>query len=94
MEKKKKRIAELLKLLANEHRLLILCALMKGPLTVGEIHLFTPNITASALSQHLNQLRMAGILESEKQGMNVIYRIRDQRVTALLGAVKECYCEE
>ncbi|MCI8822918.1 MAG: winged helix-turn-helix transcriptional regulator [Lachnospiraceae bacterium] len=94
MEEKAKRIAELLKLLANEHRLLILCALMKGPLTVGEIHLFTPNITASALSQNLNQLRMAGILESEKQGMNVIYRIRDQRVTALLGAVKECYCEE
>ena len=94
MEEKAKRIAELLKLLANEHRLLILCALMKGPLTVGEINPFTPNITASALSQHLNQLRMAGILESEKQGMNVIYRIRDQRVTALLGAVKECYCEE
>ncbi len=94
MEEKAKKIAELLKLLANEHRLLILCALMKGPLTVGEIHSFTPNITASALSQHLNQLRMAGILESEKQGMNVIYRIRDQRVTALLGAVKECYCEE
>lgn len=94
MEGKAKKIAELLKLLANEHRLLILCALMKGPLTVGEIHSFTPNITASALSQHLNQLRMAGILESKKQGMNVIYRIRDQRVMSLLGAVKECYCEE
>ena len=90
MEEKAKKIAELLKLLANEHRLLILCALMKGPLTVGEIHPFTPIITASALSQ----LRMAGILESKKQGMNVIYRIRDQRVMSLLGAVKECYCEE
>ena len=33
-----------------------------------------------------------GILESEKQGMNVIYQIRDQRVTALLGAIKEHYC--
>lgn len=94
MEEKAKKIAGLLRLLANEHRLLILCALMKGPLTVGEIRTFTPNITASALSQHLNQLRVAGILESEKQGMNVIYRIRDQRVTALLEAVKECYCEK
>ena len=96
MEEKAKEIAGLLKLLANEQRLLILCALMKSPvpLTVGEIHSFTPHITASALSQHLNQLRVAGILESEKQGMNVIYRIRDQRVTALLGAVKECYCDE
>lgn len=93
MEEKAGKIAELLKLLANEHRLLILCALGNGPLTVGEIHRFTPNITAPALSQHLNQMRTAGILESEKQGMNVIYRIQDQRVTALLGAIKEYYCE-
>ena len=92
MEEKAKKIAELLKLLANEHRLLILCALMKGPLTVGEIHPFTPNITASALSQHLNQLRTAGILASEKQGMNVIYRIQDQRAAALLEAIREYYC--
>ena len=94
MEEKAKRIAELLKILANEHRLLILCALKKGPLSVGEIHSFTPNITAPALSQHLNQLRMAGILESEKQGMNVIYRIQDQRATALLGAIQEYYCRD
>ena len=92
MEEKAKKIAGLLKILANEHRLLILCALMQGPLSVGEIHRHTPNITASALSQHLSQLRTAGILESEKQGMNVIYQIRDQRVTALLGAIKEHYC--
>ena len=83
-----------MRLLANEHRLLILCALGNGPLTVGELHRFTPNITASALSQHLNQMRAAGILESEKRGMHVLYRIRDQRVTALLGAIKRYYCEE
>ena len=70
MEEQAKTIAELLKLLANEHRLLILCALIKGQLTVGDIHKCVPNITASALSQHLNQLKTAGILSSEKQGMN------------------------
>ncbi|GLC78906.1 ArsR/SmtB family transcription factor [Lacrimispora brassicae] len=94
MEEQAKKIAELLKILANEHRLLILCALIKGPLTVGEIHKFTPNITSSALSQHLNQLKTAGILSSEKLGMNVEYRIYDQRVTALIGAIKEHYCGE
>lgn len=35
-----------------------------------------PGITASALSQHLRQMKNAGILDSEKQGMNVIYRIK------------------
>lgn len=92
MEEKAKKIAELLRLLANEHRLLILCALRKGPLTVGELRRFTPHISASALSQHLNQLRTAGILASEKQGMNVIYRIQDQQAAALLEAIREYYC--
>ena len=92
MEEKARKIAELLKLLANEHRLLILCALRRGPLSVGEIHRFTPYITSSALSQHLSHLRAAGILESHKQGMHVIYQIQDQRVTALLEAIQEYYC--
>lgn len=94
MEEQAKRIAELLKLLANEHRLLILCALTKGAMTVGEIHAYTPNITLSALSQHLSQLKMSGILENEKQGMNVLYRMEDKRVEALLESIKEHYCAQ
>ena len=92
MEMKARKIADLLKLLANEHRLLILCSLISGPLTVSEIHTFTPTITVSALSQHLNQLKTAGILESEKIGMNVVYRIQDERIIALISAIKENYC--
>ena len=94
MGEQAKKIAELLKLLANEQRLLILCALIQGPMTVGNIHAFTPNITASALSQHLSQLRMAGILDSEKQGMNVIYQIADEHVIGLMSFLKTHYCTE
>ena len=94
MEEQAQKVAELLKLLSNEHRLLILCTLMQGPLTVGEIHKHIPNITASALSQHLNQLKIAGILSSEKQGMNVIYRIEDPRIAVLIESIKEQYCKE
>ncbi|MCI5843919.1 MAG: metalloregulator ArsR/SmtB family transcription factor [Clostridiales bacterium] len=93
MEEQAQKIAELLKLLANEHRLLIVCALIQGKLTVGEIHKHAPDITASALSQHLNQLRTARILASEKQGMNVIYWIQDERVIALMESIKEQYCK-
>ena len=93
MEEQAQKIAELLKLLANEHRLLIVCALIQGKLTVGEIHKHAPDITASALSQHLNQLRTAGILASEKQGMTVIYWIQDERVIALMESIKEQYCK-
>ena len=92
VEQKAKEIAELLKLLANQHRLLILCALMTGPLTVSQIYEHTPSISSSALSQHLSQLKMAGILDSEKNGMNVTYRIQDKRIISLIGAIKENYC--
>ncbi len=93
MEKQAKEIAELLKLLANEHRLLILCALLREKRTVGEIHQYTPGITSSALSQHLSQMKTAGVLSSEKVGMNVFYWIRDERVIALMGAIKKEYCQ-
>jgi DNA-binding transcriptional ArsR family regulator len=93
LEEKAAKIAGLLKLLANEHRLLILCALIQEPMAVGKIHEFTPSITASALSQHLAQLKMAGILASEKQGMNVIYRIQDEHIAGLINFLKEHYCK-
>ena len=92
MEEKAKKIAEGLKLLANEHRLLILCALIQKPMSVGEIHQFTPGISSSALSQHLAQLKMSGILESEKQGMKVIYQIQDDKVIGLIDLLKKTYC--
>ena len=94
MEEQAKKIAELLRVLANEHRLLIVCALLKVRLTVGDIHQYTPNITASALSQHLNQMKMAGILSSEKQGMNVFYWIQDERVVTLIETIKKEYCQD
>ena len=94
MEEQAKKIADLLKLLANEHRLLILCALIQGPMAVGQIHQSVPGITASALSQHLSQLKMAGLLTSEKQGMNVVYSIHDARILQVMETIKQCYCQE
>ena len=92
MEEKARKVADLLRLRANEQRLLILCALIQEPMAVGSIHRFTPHITASALSQHLSQMKAAGILDSEKQGMHVIYRILDERVIGLMDFLKAHYC--
>ena len=94
MEEKAKQLAELLKILANENRLLILCALMQGAKTVGQIGEYVPKITQSALSQHLMMLKTAGILESEKQGQNVTYSIADYRVGEVLAVLKKYYCDE
>lgn len=93
MEEKAKQVAEMLKLLANENRLLILCALIKGKMNVNEIAEFVPDITQSALSQHLTLMKTAGILCSEKKGMHVAYSIADTRVIELMDVLKKHYCE-
>lgn len=92
MEEKAKQIAELLKVLANQNRLLILCALIEGPLTVGEIRKYTGDISQSALSQHLGLLRSCGILDYEKKGQNIQYFIQDHKVEKVLEVLKIQYC--
>ena len=93
MEEKSKQIAELLKVLANENRLLIFCGLTEHPMTVGEIAKLVPKITPSALSQHLNLLKAHGILNSDKSGQYVTYSIADARVEELIKVIQKNYCE-
>ena len=65
--------AELLKALGNEQRLLVLCSLAEGPLTVGELNRRVP-LSQSALSQHLAKLREAGLVEQVVQHRHGQYR--------------------
>lgn len=92
MEEKAKQIAELLKILANEKRLMILCALMEEPMTVGNIAQRVSGIGQSALSQHLALMKTAGILEFEKRGQTVTYSIRDHRIEEIMQVLKKNYC--
>ena len=92
MEENAKQVAEIMKLLSNEHRLLILCALIQRPMAVGDIHEFTPHISLPALSQHLAHLKTAGIVESERRGVNVVYHMSDDRVAELMAFLKERFC--
>lgn len=93
MEEKAKQIAELLKMLANENRLMILCSLMKQPMNVSKIAEKIPNITQSALSQHLALLKAYGILDYSKSGQSITYSIADHRVEQVINVLKEYYCD-
>ncbi len=93
MKERAKKIAELLKVLANENRLMIFCTLMEGPLTVSEIAKKIPNITQSALSQHLSLLKAHGILDYKKSGLNITYTISDHRVEEIINVLRKYYCD-
>lgn len=92
MIEKAKQVADLLKVLSNENRLLILCELAKSPQCVGELE-EKLEITQSGISQHIAILKAHGILDYDKKGQNICYKIKDERIYKLLQVLKETYCE-
>lgn len=84
--------AQLLKMLANEKRLLILCFLaVRGEMTVGEL-VGAVSLSQSALSQHLAKLRADGLVQFRRSSQTLHYRVADQRALCLLGVLKDIYC--
>ena len=84
--------AQLLKLLGNEKRLLILCFLAaRGEMTVGEI-VDVVKLSQSALSQHLGRLRSDGLVSFRRTAQTLHYRVADQRALHVLQVLKEIYC--
>ena len=94
MEEQAKKAAEILKLIANSNRLLILCALEEGKKTVSELNQVVLDISMPALSQHLSALRLARLIQSEKHGLYVYYTISDWRIMKIIQLLKETYCSE
>lgn len=84
---------QLLKLLANSKRLLILCYLLKRECTVGELEPLVGS-SQSALSQHLAKMRREGVLSVRKEGTRVYYFISKPEVEAVLSTLYLIYCKE
>lgn len=83
----------LLKQLANANRLMVLCHLVSGEKTVGELA-ESVGLSQSALSQHLAKLRDAGLVASDKRGLSVYYRICSMEAQALLSVLHLIYCRK
>ncbi|NLW16296.1 MAG: winged helix-turn-helix transcriptional regulator [Firmicutes bacterium] len=92
LEEQAKQLAELLRVLANENRLLILCTLMEGPLAVSQLCEKIGTISQPALSQHLAILKAHRIVDSTRSGQWVTYFISDKRVEAVIETLKKLYC--
>jgi len=83
--------AALLKALANEHRLLVLCALVDGAKSVGELN-DRVELSQSALSQHLAVLRAAGIVTTRREGQTIWYALAEGPAAAVMEALHAAYC--
>jgi ArsR family transcriptional regulator len=86
--------ANLLKLLSNHCRLLVLCHLAAcGEMAVGEL-VERVGISQSALSQHLAKLRGEKLVATRKDAQNVYYRICDPRAERLLTLLHQMFCPD
>ena len=83
--------AELLKAMANAQRLRILCLLIEGERSVGEINADVA-LSQSALSQHLAVLRERGLVETRREAQTVYYRVADGPVHAIIETLHGLYC--
>lgn len=85
------RAATLLRLLANEKRLMILCQLADGEMAVSDIQ-SRVGLSQSALSQHLALLRSEAIVATRRDGQAIFYRLDDPAAMRVIETLAEIFC--
>ena len=85
--------ASVLRLLGNEHRLIVLCSLVEGEMGVGALQ-DRLALSQSALSQHLSRLRADGLISARRESQNIYYSIADEKVFALIAALADIFCPD
>ncbi len=83
----------LLKSMANESRLMILCQLAEREMSVGELLSQVP-LSQSALSQHLSMLRREKIVATRREAQSIKYSLASEDARVLIGTLYDLYCSD
>jgi DNA-binding transcriptional ArsR family regulator len=81
----------LLKAMANEDRLLLLCQLAEGERNVGELQIHT-GVLQPTLSQQLGILRDEGLVNTRRDGKYIYYSLASREVLAVMQALYSSVC--
>ncbi len=85
-------VADTLKAIANQRRLMVLCKLVEnGEMVVGDLA-DAVGLSQSALSQHLAKMREEGLVAFRRESQTLWYRIADSRIETLLATLYRLYC--
>jgi DNA-binding transcriptional ArsR family regulator len=91
MEARAEEAADLLKALSNPQRLRVMCLLIDGEKTVGELNAQI-DLSQSALSQHLAVLRDGGLVRTRRESQSVYYSVADGPVHRIIETLHDIYC--
>jgi DNA-binding transcriptional ArsR family regulator len=81
----------LLKAMANEDRLLVLCQLTQGELCVGDLETLL-DIRQPTLSQQLAVLREEGLVSTRREGKNIYYQLANMEVIQIMDTLSKLFC--
>lgn len=83
--------ARLLKALANDKRLMVLCLLVEGERSVGELNAEL-DLSQSALSQHLAVLRADGLVDTRREAQTIYYSLAKGPAQRIIETLHDIYC--
>jgi len=83
--------AQLLRALANDKRLMLLCLLVDGEHSVGELNARL-DLSQSALSQHLAVLREDGLVTTRREAQTIFYALADGPAQRIIETLHGIYC--
>lgn len=83
----------LLKAMSNERRLLILCSLAEGELSVGQMEGIV-DLSQSALSQHLARLRHDGLVATRRDAQTIYYSLKGDEARTVIQTLHDLYCRD
>lgn len=84
---------KLLKTLANEDRLMLLCQISRGEKCVSDLEQIT-GIRQPTLSQQLTVLREQGLVSTRREGKQIFYALASDEAIAVIQILYKLYCEE
>lgn len=91
LEAKADEVAATLTAMANPKRLLVMCTLLGGEKSVGELAEIV-NLTPTALSQHLGKMRALRLVSTRRDGQTIYYRLASTEVREMLETLYRVYC--
>ena len=83
--------AQLLRALANDKRLMLLCLLVDGEHSVGELNAKV-DLSQSALSQHLALLREDGLVTTRREAQTIFYSLASGPARRIIKTLHGIYC--
>ena len=91
LDAKADEVAATLAAMANPKRLLVLCTLLAGEKSVGDLAEIA-RLSPAALSQHLGKMRALRLVATRRDGQTIFYSLASQKVRALLETLYQIYC--